>query len=314
MRAYAIDRYGEPGKVRELPDPQAGEGEVLIRVHAASINPMDAFVVSGGAQAWKEHRLPLVPGLDAAGVVEQVGTGVTDLKAGDEVIVNVSDMPFYGAGTFAQRVAVPAGFVARKPARFSFDEASTLPLAGLTALAAVEALAPLKDKVVAVIGATGAVGSFFVQLAAKRDAIVVALARPANADYARGLGAAEVVDHTADPVAAIRTARPEGIDAIADFTGNQTLLGGVSTMLKPGGVIASTAARQLDAERYAARGFSVVGANRLPLDRLTDLTRTVEADGIRPPHIERHPLADAAAALARVGQRHNRGKVVLTID
>jgi NADPH:quinone reductase-like Zn-dependent oxidoreductase len=314
MRAYAIDRFGEPGTVRELPDPTPGDGEVVIRVHAASVNPMDAFVISGAAQSWKEHRLPLVPGLDAAGVVEQVGPGVTRLHRGDEVIANVSDLPFYGAGTFAERVAAPAGSVALKPARLSFDEASTLPLAGLTALAAVEALEPLKDKVVVVIGATGAVGSFFVQLAAKRGASVVALARPANADYARGLGAAEVVDHTADAVATIRASRPAGIDTIADFTGNQTLLGGVSTLLKAGGVIASTGARQLDAEAYAARGLTVVAANRLPLDRLADITRAVEVDGIRPPHIERHPLADAAAAVARVGQRHNRGKVVLTID
>jgi len=314
MRAYAIDRFGEPGTVRVLPNPEPADGEVVIRVRAASVNPMDAFVISGGAQGWKEHRLPLVPGLDAAGVVEQVGAGVTELKTGDEVIANVSDMPFYGAGTFAERVAAPAGFVALKPARLSFDEASTLPLAGLTALAAVEALDPLNDKVVVVIGATGAVGSFFVQLAAKRGANVIALARPTNSDYARNLGAAEVVDHTADPVAAIRAAKPDGIDAIADFTGNQTLLAGVSTLLKPGGVIASTGARQLDSEAYAARGLKVVAANRLPLDRLTDLTRAVEVDGIRPPHIERHPLDDAAAALARVGQRHNRGKVVLTID
>jgi NADPH:quinone reductase len=314
MRAYAIDRFGEPGTVREMPNPTAGAGDVVIRVHAASINPMDAFIISGASQGWKEHRLPLVPGLDAAGVVEHVGASVTELKTGDEVIANVSDLPFFGAGTFAERVAAPAGSVALKPARLSFDEASTLPLAGLTALAAIEALDPLKDKVVLVIGATGAVGSFFVQLAAKRGASVVALARPSNVDYARNLGAAEVIDHTADPVAAIRSARPDGIDAIADFTGNQTLLGGVSTLLKPGGVIASTAARQLDTAAYAARDITVIAANRLPMDRLTDLTRAVEVDGIRPPAIERHPLADAAAALARVGQRHNRGKVVLTID
>ena len=313
MRAFAIDEFGKPGSVKELPDPTPGEGEVVIRVVAASINPMDAVVAAGGAQAWAQHRFPLVPGLDAAGTVTAVGVGVSGVKVGDEVVASASDKPYYGGGTFAELVAVPVQAVAKKPVSIDIKAASTLPLAGLTALATLEALDPRPGQAIAVIGATGAVGSFFVQFAAKRGSTVIALARTANMEYARQLGAAEVVEHTADPVAQIHKAHPEGIDAIADFTGNLTLVAAMSILLKQGGVIASSASYQLDAALFETRAIEVRRVNALPTNRLTDLSRLIDGEGIQPPHIQERSLDQAGEALAAVGQRHNRGKVVLTI-
>jgi NADPH:quinone reductase-like Zn-dependent oxidoreductase len=313
VRAFAIDEFGKPGEVTELPVPTAGQGEVVIRVAAASVNPMDAVVAAGGAQQWAQHRFPLVPGLDAAGTVTAVGPGVAGISVGDEVMASASDKPYYGGGTFAEFVAIPVQAVAKKPISVDIKAASTLPLAGLTALAAIEAIEPQSGQTIAVIGATGAVGSFFVQFAAKRGATVVALARPANSDYARQLGATEVIDHTADPVAQIHKAHPDGIDAIADFTGNLTLVAATSLLLKQGGLIASSAAYGLDAALFATRGIEVGRVNALPNSRLSELARLIDGEGIRPPQIQERSLNDAAAALTAVGQRHNRGKVVLTI-
>jgi NADPH:quinone reductase-like Zn-dependent oxidoreductase len=132
-------------------------------------------------------------------------------------------------------------------------------------------------------------------------------------DYARQLGAAEVVEHTADPVAQIHKAHPEGIDVIADFTGNLTLVAAASLLFKQGGVIASSAAYGLDAGLFEPRGIELRRVNALPTSRLSDLSRLVDGEGIRPPHIQERSLDDAGAALAAVGQRHNRGKVVLAI-
>jgi NADPH:quinone reductase len=314
VRAYVLDELGQPGQVRDLPDPKPEDGEVLVRIRAAGVNPWDAVVVGGGAKAWAEHRFPFVPGVDGAGEVVAVGGGVDEFKAGDEVVLSAGDKPFYGAGTFAEFVTVPAGAVAHKPESFDIGQASTIPLAGLTALAAAEKIGLEPGKVIAVIGAGGAVGSFFTQIAAKSGAKVLGLARPQNADYVRSLGATEVIDHTTDPVAAIQALEPDGIDAIADFTGNATLVAAISTLLKDGGVVATSAARQIDKERYAKRGITVEPANRLPLARLADLTDLIDRDGIAAPQISWRPLDDAATALEEVGKRHNRGKVVLKID
>jgi NADPH2:quinone reductase len=314
VRAYVLDELGQPGQVRDLPDPKPEDGEVLVRIQAAGVNPWDAVVVGGGAKSWAEHRFPFVPGVDGAGVIAAVGSGVTGFKVGDEVVLSAGDKPFYGAGTFAELVAVPAEVVAHKPKSFDVGQASTIPLAGLTALAAAEEIGLEPGKVIAVIGAAGAVGSFFTQIASKSGAKLLALARPQNADYVRSLGATEVIDHTTDPVAAIEALEPDGLDAIADFTGNATLVAAISTLLKDGGVVATSVGRLINKERYAKRGSTVEGANRLPLARLPDLTTLIDREGIAAPQISWRPLDDAAQALDQVGKRHNRGKVVLKID
>jgi 2-desacetyl-2-hydroxyethyl bacteriochlorophyllide A dehydrogenase len=313
VRAYAIQQFGESGSVHELPDPSPTVDSVLIRVEAASVNVFDGFLAMGGMKDYAEHRFPLVPGMDAAGTVVRSGAGTSEFKPGDEVIATSFTKPYYGGGTFAELVDVPVTAVARRPSNLSVAEAAALPLTGLTALAAIDALDPQPGQQLVVIGATGGVGGYFTQLAAQRGARLIALARPETADYARQLGATDVIDRTAgDPADQLRAMSPGGLDAIADFSGDADLIDRLSTLLKPGGKLTTTGTR-LDADPFAARGVSVVNSNQVKPERLVELTSLVESGSLRAPTIQTLPLDRAADAIAEVSQRHNRGKVVLTV-
>jgi NADPH:quinone reductase-like Zn-dependent oxidoreductase len=314
MRAFAVEEFGQPGHVVDLPDPQPAAGEILLRVHAASVNPMDAFIASGGVAQWAEVRKPIVPGLDAAGTVAAVGDGVTEFKPGDDVVVTASTKPFFGAGTFAELVTVPSSAVAGKPDAIDDATAASVPQAGLTALAAVDALALKPGDDVAVIGATGGVGSWFVQLAKERGANVIAIARASKGEYALDLGADAVVDYTAsDCPNQVRGLAPDGLDALADFSGDSEMIEMLSGLLRGGGRVATSAAR-LDTDAYAARGLVAAQANRAAPERLAEILQLVADGKLKPPQTRVMPLEDAGRAIDEVSQKHTTGKVVLTID
>ena len=174
MKAFAVDSFGATGSVHEVPVPKPGEGEVLVRVHAAGVNVMDPIYTGGYIKDYMEHRFPLVPGIDLSGVVEAIGPGVSSFAAGDDVY-GVSAKPFVGEGTFAEYVAAPVSGLARKPTAVSYTEAAALPHAALTALAAVDAADPRAGQVVLLVGAAGGVGSIVSQLAKQHGAKVVAV-------------------------------------------------------------------------------------------------------------------------------------------
>jgi NADPH:quinone reductase-like Zn-dependent oxidoreductase len=315
MRAFVISELGQPGQVAELPDPQPGDAEILVRVREASVNPMDAFVVSGAVAQYADVRVPLVPGLDAVGTVVAIGSAAANgFKPGDEVVVTTATKPFYGAGTFAELVSVPKTAVAHKPAQISDEAAAGVPQTGLTALAAVDALEPNAGDDVAVVGATGGVGSWFVQLAKNRGARVIALARPQTADYVRSLGADAVIDYTApDWLDQVRATAPDGIDALADFSGNTQIIEELSSTLRPGGRLASSAAR-LDADAYAARGLKAAQANRADPSRMMEVLELLESGKLQAPATRVMTLEQAGQAIDEVSQKHTTGKVVLKIS
>lgn len=313
MRAFAIQELGQPGRVVELSDPQPAPGEVRVRVHAASVNPMDAFVVSGGAAQWSELRMPLVPGLDAAGTVDAIGDGVTGFERGDDVVVTAATKPFFGEGTFAELVVVASSAVAGKPAGMNYEIAASIPQTGLTALAAIDALQIASGDEIAVIGATGGVGSWFVQLAKERGARVIAIARTSKGDYARQLGADAVVDYMQDDCPdQVRRLAPEGLDALADFSGDTDMVEKLSALLRNGGRVASSAAR-LDADAYAARGLVAAQANRADPQRMSELLQLVADGKLRPPATRVVPLELVGEAIDEVSQKHTTGKVIVEI-
>jgi NADPH2:quinone reductase len=314
MRAFVVRDFEKPGAVEEIADRIAGEGEVLVRVHTASVNPFDATSVKGATRAWAETRVPFVPGIDGAGTVAALGSGAEGFVVGDPVIVNAGTKGYWGEGTFAELVSVPADAVYKKPAELEDVGAATVSLAGLTAQAAVEAIDPQPGSAVLVIGATGGAGSWFTQLASVRGAKVVALARSENADYARTLGAAEVIDHTAgDVIQQVRAKFPGGVDAIADFSGNGELIESLSGLVKRGGRITSSNA-QIDSDAYATRGLVATRANRAPLDRTPELLALIVAGRIRAPETSVVPLEQAGDAVSGVGAKHTRGKVVVRVS
>ena len=198
-------------------EPVAGGDELLVRVHASSVNPVDVFIAAGALKGMAEYEFPVILGRDYAGVVEQVGSSVSRYSAGDEVFgFLVHTNPAVREGAWAESIAVAADNVAAKPRDLDFAHAGAAPLAGITALAAFDALAPAEGETVLVVGATGGVGSFFVQLAANAGANVIAVALAEDRDYLLGLGVDHLVDRNADVAAAVRNERPQGVDAILD--------------------------------------------------------------------------------------------------
>jgi NADPH:quinone reductase len=195
MRAIAENEFGGPVTLMNLPIPEIGADEVLIRVRAAGVNPFDWKVADGVLKGKKEHRFPLILGFDAAGVVERVGADVTRLFEGDEVYGYLSK-PVMEEGTYAEHVGAPVAIVARKPESVGFAEAAALPMPALTAMDLVDAVNLEEGETVLIVGATGGVGSYAVQLAARRGAHGIATARGANEAFVRELGATETIDHT----------------------------------------------------------------------------------------------------------------------
>ena len=313
MRAYAIDEFGKPGSVEDVPTPEPGEGEVRVRVAAAGLNPFDNAVIQGYLKDRMEHRFPLVPGMDASGTVEAVGLGVSAWSIGDEVFGSVGKMHL-GEGTLAELVTMSAGTIARKRPSLEHASAAAVPTAGVTALIMADALAIGEGLTAVAIGATGGVGSHFVQLATLRGARVVAVCRGENADYARRLGAVDVVDYTTgDAAEAVRSRYPGGIDVIADMHGDKESLARLARLVRSGGHVAS-AVGAADVDALKGRGIEATNVMGLvTTERLEALSRMSEAGEIVAPEIRRFSLQDAGDALAAVATSHVRGKVVVTV-
>jgi NADPH:quinone reductase len=218
MRAVGLTDFGGPEvlQVLDLPEPQAGPGEMRIRVYAAAVNPTDTLL-RNGAQARRVEGVPppYVPGMDAAGVLEQVGDGVaTNLRPGDHVMAVV--VPRGSHGAYAEQVVVPAESVARVPAGASDAEATSLPMNGLTARLALDLLDLEQGQSLAVTGAGGAVGGYVIQLAKADGLHVIADAAPRDEPLAKELGADIVLPRGDDFPQQVRTAVQEGVHGLVD--------------------------------------------------------------------------------------------------
>src|SRR5205807_1743343 len=213
MRAVIVNEYGGTPVLAEIPTPQPGPSQVLIKLRAAGVNPMDRWLASG-AQRSEAATFPLVLGADGAGIVETIGAGATRFSPGDTVFGQLWAAPFVEAGTAAEYVAVSEdATLARVPDGLDLVVAAALPTTGMTGLLLVEELPPLAGKTVLLVGAGGGVGSFASQFAVAAGARVIATVRAEMAPRLRGYGAAETVDHTRVSLAdAVRQAHPDGID------------------------------------------------------------------------------------------------------
>ena len=314
MRTIAEETFGGPIAPMDLPIPEAGADEVLIRVRAAGVNPFDWKVADGDLKDELEHRFPLILGFDAAGVVERAGAGVTELAEGDEVYGYLFK-PVIGGGAYAEYASAPATIVARKPESIRFTEAAALPVPGLTAMDLVDAVDPKEGETVLIVGATGGVGSYALQLATRRGARVIATAREANEAFARELGATETVDHTRrDLLDAVRMTHPGGIEAIIDVVSERDALGRMAGLVKEGGRLASSV-YAADVESLAQRGIKATNVSVQPdARRLEELSRIVDAGELTVRLERTFPLEQAPEALDESRTGHVRGKIVLLVD
>ena len=314
MRAIAEEMFAGPIALSDLPTPEIGADEVLIRVRAAGVNPFDWKVADGALKDQMKHRFPLILGFDAAGVIERVGADVPELAEGDEVYGYLFK-PVIGEGTYAEYVGAPATIVAKKPVTVGFAEAAALPTPGLTALDLVDAVDTREGETILIVGATGGVGSYATQLAARRGARVIATARRTNEALVRELGAAGTIDHTTqDLVDAVRMAHPGGIDAVIDVVSDRETLGRISTLLNEGGRLASSV-YAADVEGLARRGIGATNVSMQPdARRLGELSRMVDAGELSARLDRTFPLEKAPEALEERRTGHVRGKIVLLID
>ncbi len=313
MRALHVPAAGQRPQLSDLPVPEPGEGQVLIRVKAAGLNAIDNGIAAGMMGEMMEHAYPLVLGRDAAGVVAATGPGVTGIAVGEEVFGHVLLAPPIQAGTLAEYALLPAAGTAPKPAGLDWVAAAALPLAGAAASAAVDAVGPKPGDVVLLVGAAGGVGSYAVQLLAAKGASVLATGTPADTERLTGLGAATVLDYTTAPVAdQVRAAYPGGIDALIDlvsYAPDDLPL----TALRKGGKVASSLGAASD-EALAADGLTGSNIMAMPTREVIAALAGQVADGTLKVDVETIlPLANAADGLATLASGEARGKIVVQV-
>jgi NADPH:quinone reductase len=310
MRAIMLESFDSGPALHEVPTPQIASNESLVRVHASSVNPVDGAIVAGMMRRMVEHEFPIVLGRDYAGVVEQVGSGVTRYAAGDEVYGFLpAANPTVHDGTWAELIVVPEdNFVARKPADVDMAAAGAAPLAAITAMTALDALGVSEGDIVLVAGANGGVGSFAVQLAANAGATVIASGLPEDEEYLSDLGVSEVLEREADVAALVQERYPEGIEALLDLVsyapeGFDTHAG----VLKDDGRGASSLGA-------AGEGSGHHNVMAMPTpEYLQRLAQLLEAGTLGVPIQQIYELDQAGEALQALGTAHTQGKRAIRV-
>lgn len=307
MKAISYSRYGGPEVLAfgEVRDPKVGPDSVLVKVRAAAVNPVDWKAREGYLEPLLEAAFPVVPGWDVSGVVVRPGPAVSEFDVG-EVIGYVRE-DFLSRGTFAEYVAAPLRTLARKPRNLSFEEAAGLPLAGLTAYQVLtKVLRVRRGETVLVHAAAGGVGSLAVQLGVHLGARVIGTASESNHDFVRGLGG-EPVTYGEGLGERVRGLAPEGVDAVFDTVGGDTLKVSAN-LLAPEGRLVSIA--DVDVVTYGGR-YYFVRPDPEDLQRLSELAE----QGVVSVHVsETFPLERAADAHRLNQEGRTRGKIVVTVD
>lgn len=307
MKAAYIEKFGGPEVLQygDLPDPVAGPGEVVVDVHAATVNAADWKFRAGEYARHSNVKFPQIPGRDFSGVVGAVGDGA-DLKVGDAVF------GVLGAGkegTYCEKIAIPAALVAKKPEGLSHINAAALALTGLTAINSVEDTLKLqRGETILIQGGAGGVAGFAIQFAKYLGARVITTCSAANVDYVRSLGADEVIDYNAQNFTRVVS----GCDAVFDTVGGDVAKQSFA-VLKPGGraaFIASGAEPPKPDRSDVTALRPPVPRSRKAMERIAEL---YVAGAVKPPEVKLYKLSQAAEA-HRVSQaRHFRGKLVFQV-
>ena len=332
MKAFVVDKYKKKGPIRlaDMPEPQVGANDVLIRIHATAINLLDSKVRDGEFKLFLPYRPPFILGHDLAGTVESVGANVRGFKTGDQVYARPRD---HRTGTFAEMIAVDQADVAMKPASLTMEEAASIPLVGLTAWQAlVEVGRVTPGQKVFIQAGSGGVGTFAIQLAKHLGATVATTTSAANVELVRSLGADVVIDYKTQDFEQVLS----GYDLVLNSQDGKTLAKSLN-ILKPGGQLISISGppdvpfaqalklnvllrfvmRMLSRgvlKKAKARG---VGYSFLFMRadgaQLAQIAKLIDADAIRPVVDRVFPFAQTAQALAYVETGRAKGKVVVKV-
>jgi NADPH:quinone reductase-like Zn-dependent oxidoreductase len=308
MKAMLLVKHGGLDALRygDAPDPVAGPGEVVVDIHAASVNAADYKMrLGGGNYQTGGLKFPHILGRDFSGVVSAVGPGA-DLKVGDEVFgVTIPGTE----GAYAEKIAIKAAIIAKKPAKLSHAEAAAMALTSLTAIWALEDTAKLKrGETVLIQGGAGGVAGFAIQLAKHIGATVITTASARNHDYVKALGADRVIDYTKEDF----TSLGRICDVVFDTVGGEVQVCSYD-VLKPGGRLVWIAAAPTGFKSHRSDVQVLrpkVDRDRAHLERMVEL---YEAGAVWPPAITRYKLADAGEAHRVSEGRHLQGKLVLEV-
>jgi NADPH:quinone reductase-like Zn-dependent oxidoreductase len=302
MHAIQIEDYGGPEvlKLVEASVPQPGEGQVLVRVYAAGVNPADWKFRSGYMKQFRPVSMPWTPGLEAAGVVEAVGPGVTRFRQGQ---------PVYGPlpGAYAEFALATASDLQPKPDRLSFEEAASVPVGALTAWGSVIDAAGIQPgQRVLVQGAAGGVGLYAVQLARWKGAEVIGTASAANVDFVRAMGA-EAIDYSAGPF----EQKVHDVDVVIDTVGGDVLQRSPLALRRGGTLV--TVAGQLAEDFGKAQGIRAIRGGRAAVEKLKDISQLIQEGKVKPAVYKIFPLAEARQAHELSQTGHGRGRIILRV-
>ena len=314
MRAVAVSEYGASPALVEVPDPQPGPGQVLIKVRAAGMNPMDRSIASGAWASRFDATFPLIMGVDVAGVIEGADENAARFVLGDEVFGQLVVPPLGSAGTYAERVAVSQDAnLAPVPHGMDLVTAAAMPTAGGTALDIAGRLGPLSGKTVLINGAAGGIGSFVTQVAARAGASVITVAPASAADRMRNYGAAGNVDRAAGPVTdAVRASHLDGVDVLIDLAGDRDGFAALAALVGHGGT-ALTTRYTADTDALAAAGVTGINfALRMTPELLGRPADGVVSGRYAAPPITTVRLTDVPGLLSRAGGGAE-GKTVILV-
>ena len=308
MKAVVIHEYGGPEvlKYEDVPRPEPKDDQLLVRVIAAGVNPVDGAIRSGMFDKEGHRTFPIILGGDVAGVVEKVGGKVTKFKAGDPVFACVS---LDNSGGYAEYALVKEQEAAPMPKSLTYVEAAALPIAAVTAWQALVGTAKLSaGQTVLIHGGSGGVGSFAVQIAKARGAKVIATASTANQEFLKQLGADVAIDYTKQKFEDVA----KDVDVVLDSIGKDTLSRSYG-VVKKGGIIVSLVAspKEFELEKHGIRG---TGLDVEPTsEELAEIGKLVDDKKIKVIVSQTFPLSEAVKAHEQVATRHTRGKIVLKI-
>lgn len=316
MRAVTVNRFGESPRVVELSTPVAGPGQILIRLAAASINPMDAKLASG---EWRPLPVtfPMVLGVDGAGVVEAAGAGTTRFSPGDKVFGQLFIPPIGAWGTYAEYVAVAAAApLARVPAGLALDVAAASPTVGTTGLSLVDLLEPAEPQVVLIVGAGGGVGTFATQFAIQAGVSAIVNINAEAEGRMRSYGVQETIVRSQQSVReAVRRSHPEGVDALVDLVSDATAFASMTSLVRSGGTAVST---QYVADIEALHSQGIRGVNfalgqRQSSELVARVGKALADHTVTVPPITYITLDDVPALFGEQGRSSPDGKTVIML-
>jgi len=308
MKAMVIHEYGGPEvlKYEDVPRPEPKGDQILIRVIAAGVNPVDGMIRSGMFAKDGNRAFPIILGGDVAGVVEKVGSKITKFKAGDPVFAHIS---LDDSGGYAQYALVTEREAALKPKSLSYVEAAAVPIVALTAWQALIDTARLSEgQTVLIHGGSGGVGTFAIQIAKARGAKVIATASTAKQDLLKELGGDVAIDYTKQKFEEIA----KDVDVVLDSVGKDTLAHSYG-VVKKGGFIVTLVARidQAELDNHGIRGASLsVEPNS---DELAEIGKLIDEKKIKVVVSQTFPLSEARKAQEQAATGHTRGKIVLKV-